>query len=387
MSGTISYNEDLFRRGPYLMPSVANSATIKAWISATCNASSQPTKSWWATSPTPVYGNVASGPKGTTDYGGSVLLPDGRVLFVPYNSSNVGFFNPMTGLFSSIVPVGFSAATGQFRSGALVPNGNVVFIPYNSSNVGLFNPVSYAFSNIALGAQPSTSCFQGGVLSPTGNVIMVPRNSANIGIFNPATLTLTNVGPIAGQSLGLFGSGVLLPNGNVVMSPLASGGNIGMYNTYSFSATGFTNVGPVGSTGTWESASLAPNGNVIFAPSTLLNVIVYNPTFVSSPIVVGGFSNVIIGATGFQGSALLPSGNIVFCPADASNVGMFDPGPTPTYSNCAFVSTATTKFRGCTLIPDGRVVFTPASSANVGVLSTIAPASKEFCLSPIFNKA
>jgi hypothetical protein len=38
------------------------------------------------------------------------------------------------------------------------------------------------------------------------------------------------------------------------------------------------------------------------------------------------------------------------------------------------------------LIPDGRVVFTPAISANVGVLSTMVPAPKEFCMSPMFNK-
>jgi len=45
VSGSIYYNEDLFKRGPYLAPSVANAAIIQAWISATCNAASQPTKS------------------------------------------------------------------------------------------------------------------------------------------------------------------------------------------------------------------------------------------------------------------------------------------------------------------------------------------------------
>ena len=394
VSGTIYYNEDLFKRGPYLLPTTANSATIQAWISATCNASSQPTKSWWATSPKPVYGNVAVGPKGSTDYGGSVLLPDGRVIFVPQSGSNVGFFNPATGLFSSVVPTGLSASSGQFRSGVLVPNGNVVFIPWTSSNVGVFNPLSYAYSNIAVGATGGTYRFQGGVLGPTGNVIMVPRDSPNIGVFNPTTLTFTNVGPIAGAGLGLFGAGVLLPNGNVVMAPISGACNIGMYNSYSLLASGFSNVGPISPSGsTWESATLAPNGNVIFAPSSStlsVNVVVYNPTFVSSPIGAGGFSNVQTGlATGgsnyFQGSALLPSGNVVFCPSDSSNVGMFDPTALQ-YSNCAAVGGLTSKFYGCTLIPDGRVVFTPVSSANVGVLSTMVPALREFCLSPFFNK-
>jgi hypothetical protein len=389
-TGTLYYGEDLFKRGPYLTANLANASTIQAWISATCNASSRPTKSWWATSPTPVYGNIASGPTGSTDYGSSVLLPDGRVLFVPRFSSTVGFFNPASGLFSTVSPAGLSAVHGEFRSCVLAPNGNVIFIPYGSSNVGVFNPVSYSYSNIVVGAQPGNQTFQGGVIGPTGNIIMIPRNSANIGVFNPTSLTLTNVGPIAGQSLQLFGCGTLLPNGNVVMSPLNSQ-NIGMYNSMSLLPSGFTNVGPVASSGSWEAATLAPNGNVVFAPSTSLNVMVYNPSFVSSPIGAGGFSNLTIGAQGgtysFAGSTLLPSGNIVFSPFGASNVGMFDPLSTPfRYSNCARVSTQTTKFMGCTLIPDGRVVFSPYNSTNVGVLNTMVPVDPAFCLSPYFNK-
>jgi hypothetical protein len=217
---------------------------------------------------------------------------------------------------------------------------------------------------------------------------MVPRDSANICHFNPTTLTMTNVGPIAGQGLGLFGGGALLPNGNVVFAPLNSA-NIGMYNSYVMTSSGFTNVGPITSTGTWESAVLTQYGNVVFPPSSSTNVVSYNPTFVSSPIGAGGFSNVKIGpmegSNYFQGGVLLPSGNVVFCPADASNVGMFDPVGL-TYSNCALVSTATAKFYGCSLIQDGRVVFTPATSANVGVLNTIVPAPHEFVMAPYFNK-
>jgi hypothetical protein len=387
-TGTFSYTNDLTKRSPYLTPDSSNSSAIQAWISATCNAASQPSDSWWATSNVPVYGNVAGGPKGTTDYGGSVLLPDGRVLFVPQNASNVGFFNPKNGSFSTVPSSGLSAETGKFRSGVLAPNGNVVFVPWNYSNVGVFNPLSYAYSNIQVGAAGGTFKFQGAVLGPTGNVIMVPRDSANICHFNPTTLTMTNVGPIAGQGLGLFGAGALLTNGNVVFAPLNSA-NIGMYNSYSMSASGYTNVGPIKSTGTWETAVLTQYGNVVFPPASSTNVISYNPTYVSSPIGAGAFSNVVIGpmegSNYFQGGVLLPSGNVVFCPADASNVGMFDPVGL-TYSNCALVSTATAKFFGCSLIQDGRVMFTPSTAANVGVLNTMVPAPQEFVMAPYFNK-
>ena len=399
VSGTIYYNEDLFKRGPYLTPSVANAATIQAWISATCNAASQPTKSWWATSSLPAFGNVA--PVGKLDndstggFSGSVLLPDGRVLFVPQNNSNIGFFTPATGVFSNVVVPAIAGAAvvyNKFRCGVLVPNGNVVFIPWNNSNVGLYNPVANVYSNIQVGASGGTFRFSGGVLSPTGNVVMIPSGCANIGVFNPTTLAMTNVGPIAGAGLSLFGTGTLLPNGNVVMTPYSGSGNIGMYNTYSLSATGFTNVGPINGSGhCWETAVLAPNGNVIFAPSYLTsNIVVYNPTFVSNPIAAGGYSNIQIGVPftlpgAFQGGTLLPSGNIIFSPATSANVGMFDPA-TLTYSNSSAVTSFLSKYLGCTLVPDGRVVFCPYQTANVGVLNTMVPAGKEFCMSPFFNK-
>jgi hypothetical protein len=391
-TGNISYNENLTNRSPYLTPDSSNSSTILAWISATCNAAGQPTKSWWASSATPIYSNTATGPKGTSEYAGSVLLPDGRVLFVPQNASNVGFYNPSTGLFSSVTPSGLAATASKFRCGVLVPNGNVVFVPWGQSNVGLFNPVSYAYSNIQVGAAAAGGNlrFQGGVLSPTGNVVMIPRDSANIGIFNPTTLAMTNVGPIAAQGASLFGSGVLLPNGNVAMSPLNSM-NIGMYNTYSLTTAGFTNVGPIATLGSWESAVLAPNGNVFFPPSTATNVIVYNPSIVSSPIGAGGFSNIqVTGTAGsnnfFQGATLLPTGNIIMAATDSANVLMVDPVAL-SYSNCAQTgSQGAQRFFGATLVPNGQVVFCPLNSANVGVLNTMVPAPREFCLSPYFNK-
>jgi hypothetical protein len=215
---------------------------------------------------------------------------------------------------------------------------------------------------------------------------MIPRDSANIAHFNPTTLLMTNVGPIATQGGALFGSGALLPNGNVVFAPLQTSGNIGMYNTYSMTTAGFTNVGPV-STG-FATAVLTPNGNVVFAPFNSTNVMTYNPTFVSNPIRAGGVSNITMtqaSSMAFQGGTLLPSGNVIFCPSSSSNVGMYDPVAV-TYSNSTMVSTGATKFVGCTLIPDGRVVFAPYSSTSVGVLNTMVPAPPEWCLSPYFNK-
>lgn len=90
VTGNITYSEDLMNRGPWLLPSAANAAAIQAWISSTINAASIPTRAHWAGG-SPVFSNVTRGPAGGSEYCGGVLLPDGRVLFVPSSASNVGF--------------------------------------------------------------------------------------------------------------------------------------------------------------------------------------------------------------------------------------------------------------------------------------------------------
>lgn len=224
-SGTIYYNEDLFKRGPYLLPTPSNAATIQAWISATCNAAAQPSQSWWATSPTPVYGNVAVGPSVQSSYQGGVLLPDGRVLFCPYGASNVGIYNPFTGLFSAIAPSGAKPPVLSFSSPVLLPTGNVIFTPLSATaNIATYNPLTLTLSNSYL---PGAT-FVGAVLDPTGNVTMMPgTTNSNIGSYNPSLNTFSNIVKIGND--GVFYGAVLLPTGNVVGIPLTNS-NIIQYN-------------------------------------------------------------------------------------------------------------------------------------------------------------
>jgi hypothetical protein len=358
-SGTITYGEDLYKRGPYLLPSQANAVSIQGWISATCNAASQPAKSWWSTSPVPVSGNVAT--TGGSSFFGSVLLPDGRVMFCPFSGGVVGFYTPTTGLYSTVP---FGTAT-SYRGGVLTPTGNVVMLPWGgNANASVFNPISYLSSNISLnrGNNPQ---IQGGVLLPNGNIIGNTNGGSNVITINPTTFLCSNVSPI-NKTPG--GGAVLLPNGNVFLN-----GNNGNASVYNYLNGNFTNVaiGP----SFYQSAVLAPNGNVIGLPLNGGNIISCNPlTFTVSNIV----SNVSM-----MGGCLLPSGNIICAPASLPNIGMVDP-INLTYSN---IPASMGSMAGCTLLPSGQVVFTPgAASANVGILNTMTPAPIEFCLGPYFNK-
>ena len=343
---TIYYGQDLFKRGPFLQPSPTNGPTIQSWISATCNASSQPVRSWWATSPAPVFGNV-----GATSgvWYGSLLLPDGRVLFVPQTGGNLGFFSPSTGLFSTQTfgPSGFSG-------GVLTPSGNVVLI---GSNVVVLNPLTLTYSNIPTGA----SGFMGGVLTPTGNVAFPVLG--NIGLVNPYTFAYSNLGPVSSNLAGA----VLLPNGNVFFG--GSGANSAVYNTSCVASPlggNFTNV--FTGTSNIQSVVLAPNGNVIGLPAQGGNIVCVRG-FTSSNVPCGG---------SFLGGCLLPSGNLV-CGGSSSNVGMFDT------TALSFSNLSGSAGPGATLLQDGRVIFGPLSG-NVGLLSTMVSVDQAWALSPYFNK-
>ena len=195
-AGTIYYGEDTTTRSIHLTPTAANTTAIQSWISVSCNASSQPSLSYWSTSQTPLYSNVAVGPSGNAAYSGSVFLPDGRVLFVPYVSSTIGFFNPATSIFSTVVPTGFSGSS-NFNGGVLLPTGNVLFAP-QTSNVGLFSPVDYTFSN--------STAIPGGtynaVLASTG-VILAPQGTpSNVINYNFTTGAISNVLALSAKNFG-----------------------------------------------------------------------------------------------------------------------------------------------------------------------------------------
>ena len=253
-AGTIYYGEDTTTRSIHLTPTAANTTAIQSWISASCNASSQPSLSYWSTSQTPLYSNVAVGPKGNAAYSGSVFLPDGRVLFVPYVSSTIGFFNPATSIFSTVVPIGFLGSS-NFNGGVLLPTGNVLFAP-QTSNVGLFSPVDYTFSN--------STAIPGGtynaVLASTG-VIFAPQGTpSNVINYNFTTGAISNV--------------LALPSANVYgKSWFAAITDIRLVDTGTtwYSVTWSPQLGlfvAVGNGGTTNKSAYSPDGKNWFAPTT-----------------------------------------------------------------------------------------------------------------------
>lgn len=353
-TGNIFYADNASLRSPYLRASPANAAVIQAWIAGTCAAASTPTESWWATSPSPVYGNVVAG----SGYGfqigdGPLLLPDGRVLFGPTDTSNVSLFNPFTGTFSSI---SFSTiipgSSTNYGSAVLVPNGNVVCPPYNAANALIFNPITYAIANVT-GPGQNRGLFQTAVIGPNGNVVCVPTDSPNVSeidaLANPPVYS--NMVRVAGTTANKWQGGVLLPNGNVVFVPRTAA-NVGMYNPLSNPPT-FTNIGPAGPG--FLGGVLVPNGNVLMMGTG--NIGVFSPS-------LSTFSNIRTGSESYRGGLLLPTGNVVCIPDTSSNVGMVDPVAL-TFSNisCGYYG-GTTQFSGGLSCPTDGSLWRPHHPAT-----------------------
>lgn len=364
-----TYNEDLTRQSPHLRPTLANATAIQNWISASSNMTQ---RAGWSTSDSPTCSNVVAGPLGSSDYTGSVLLPDGRVLFVPANATNIGFYRPSTMEFSTLSGLGLNSTASKYSGGVLLPNGNVFFTPSASSNIGIFNPISSRLSNIGP-ISAAAQKFGGAVLVANGNVIMIPYQTSNIGIFNPTTGVYSNgVAHTAGA--GAFLGGVLAPTGNVVLVPFNSS-NVGMYDpvnkTYANVAPTTTTVGAA----RYLNGCIAQNGNIIFSQWSSANVGSFNP-------VTFAFSNLTTtGAGSFTGAKLLPSGNIVFVPVlTSANVVIFNPVNSQS-SNVASPG----GFGGASLLPNGSLVFVPTATRNVVVLNTLTPTSREFCMGPYVN--
>ena len=94
-----------------------------------------------------------------------MLVPDGRVVFVPYNSATIGLYDPSTNTFTS--GPGLGPDQSKFAGGVLLPDGRVVFVPRNSATIGLYDP-----SPSAARSKPAYTLSQ--ILPPSWNVALLP---------------------------------------------------------------------------------------------------------------------------------------------------------------------------------------------------------------------
>jgi hypothetical protein len=301
---------------------------------------------------------------------GSVLLPDGRVCFVPDTASSVGFFNPQTNTFSNIIPGGdgISSLGGGWRGGVLMPDSNVVFLPYSNAFLVMYDPVTNILSKRQ---SPSPGQYLGGCLLPNGNVLCIPNSiSSVLHEINPYNPVGTET-KFLGIGTNSFAGCVLRPDGKVILVPLS---DVFGY-VYDYSADIFNSLeaipglltGPEYYTGgVW-----LPTGRALLIP----NVSVYT-AYVSGtsptpgPIVpqstwgcVTGNGKVVLGSPG-------------------STITVFD-----IYSELFYSVACNPGYTAPVATPCGRVVFSPqTATGGVMVLNLHGQVPQSVLLSPYFNK-
>ena len=122
-----------------------------------------------------------------------MLLPDGRVVFVPSKTANIGLYDPVINKFTPGPSAGDAGSSDfKYTGGVLLSDGRVVFVPWSTSNmaprttanIGLYEPATNKFTSGP--SAGSGGLYQGGVLLLDGRVVFVPTNSHVLGLYEPA---------------------------------------------------------------------------------------------------------------------------------------------------------------------------------------------------------
>ena len=359
-----------------------NSAKFIKWLTA---ITSVRYGSWWNSATKPLFSVGATRiPVSSFTYVGSVLLKDGRVLFVPSSATKALIYTPLTNTVAES-----AAGVAGFEGGVLLANGDVLLVPSTASGLRIYNPNTNAISGAIAGGATG---YYGGVLLPNKNVVLVPYTATTIGIYNTAGASFA---PAAGITLtggGGYYGGVLLSDGRVVFVPYGAT-TVGVYDSISNLFSQNITVPALATNDRYSGGVLLPDGRVLFVPYSATNIGIYDPfankgrgSFTTGPAIAG--------TSKYAGGVLLPDGRVLFIPYNARNVGIYDPitnlftTPIVYDSGSPTINSglnADAKYWGGSLLPDGRVVMTPNSATKVGIVSGFPTPKSEMCYHPCFN--
>jgi hypothetical protein len=289
---------------------------------------------------------------GNNAYNGGILATDGSVVFIPANTSNIGIFMPSTNSYSIITPIIsqlgiISIVPNQYRGGILLPNKKMLFSPYNATNIGIFDISlsndlnnNYGFYTITPidPILPGNGGYNTCVLIPDGRIIFVPFNAKTIGIYDYTKTSIDmNYGftTIAIKNPGKYSGGVLLADGRVLFIP-STNNIIGIYNPnnyiINYSPPGYTTITLTTLIGQFSGGVLLPDGNVLFIPfgtnpsSSTLNI--FNPINNTISTIT---SKVTMVGNDYYGATLIKDGRVICSPYLNTNIGILSGYNTSTH--------------------------------------------------------
>jgi hypothetical protein len=144
---------------------------------------------------------------------GVVLLPNGQVFCVPWNSQRAYIFDPVT-LTATSTTASFPAGSA-YSGGTLLPDGNVYCFPASSTTARIYDYRTGVVRspNVTF---PGNYAFLGGCLLPCGRVLLRPNSSTTARVHDVVTDTVSTP---TGAALVPTSEAVLVPDGRIVLIP------------------------------------------------------------------------------------------------------------------------------------------------------------------------
>jgi len=293
---------------------------------------------------TNTFGNFS----GNAKWFGGVLAPNAKIYGIPFNSTTVLEFDPIT---QTTAAFGNLIGSSKWAGGVLAPNGKIYGVPYGSTTVLEIDPITQ--TTTTFGDLSGSNKWIGGVLAPNGNIYCIPANSTNILVINPNTKTTTLFGTLSSDSNKWFG-GVLASNGKIYSAPFASTTILEIDPITQTTAT----FGTLSGFNKYYGSVLGQNGLIYGIPYDSTAVLEINPLTQTTTT----FGN-LTGSSKWAGGVLAPNGKIYGIPRGTENILEIDP-ITKTVNTFANYST-TDKWIGGTVGLNGKIYGIPYNSTTI----------------------
>jgi len=270
----------------------------------------------------------------------------------------------------------------QFIGSTLLPppDGRVVFTPHESGNVGLFDPSDETYTS-GPAHNEGSAAFGGSVLAPDGRVVFQPANSANIGIFDPSDDSYTS-GPAygSGSSPNDSNAPTRLKDGRIIFNDDANGDGDLVIKIFDYTDDSLTN-GPSVTDEFWKTIGRVPDGRVFYAAGDTY-VGIFDPTDDSFTTQEVDFSNAsTFSVVSPRAGVVLPDGQLLLIPItptapfsklDPETLEITELTATPKDNLPPEESNgANGEFIDGQVLPDGRIFLVPLKSEVTAIYDPV----------------
>ena len=104
----------------------------------------------------------------------------GAGIFIPFDSPNIY----IRGLSNPIGPA-HGKGSGAFAGGVLMADGRIALVPFNSPCIGIYNPANNTYEDGPAHGKGPGAFVNGFRFGTSSKIGLVPFNSPNVGIFDP----------------------------------------------------------------------------------------------------------------------------------------------------------------------------------------------------------